>query len=833
MSLERLRFCLIAGAALSACAAEFFLLCRLRRGKRKISSGDRLLFAAPVFLVLGFLVMTGERAAYHGYAAQLERSLAEGREILAKGTAAHIRQTQNGISFELKQAEAASYSQKEDYRAVGTLLVYMDSPTAENGTIKDGQQVFLYGKGRSIESAGNPGQFDAGQYYFSLGITGTLTASAVRITDFSYHRLNQAFFLAKNRLQESYLTYLGEESAGIISSMLLGERALLSDETKALYRHGGISHILAISGLHVSLLGMAVYRLLRRTVLGRNGAIPAACACVLLYGKFVEAGTSTKRAVIMFFLLLLAAALGRTYDTLSAMSVSAVLLLFQSPGILYTASFQLSYAAAYAASVFAGLLKGQEECLPVEKAVQTAKRAAGRWVRLRLDIAAKGKEILLFGMAVQLVTLPITVFHYFEYPLYGLFLNPFVVPLMAVLLLCAFLSGIFGLFCAGPGYFFAGGTCAILWFYETACKFVSKLPFSVLLFGKPALWQIGLYFCVLAGEVMIIRRVRENGKMPRTGERREWKKKLPGAALFFLPLFLLPLPPAAFEAAFLDVGQGDGIVLREHSGTVITVDGGSSDVQGVGSSRIAPYLKANGIRVIDCALVSHADSDHISGIRELLAGMPPYSAYRAGAAGYTGEILIKSIALPLLQEPDTAYLALVESAAEKNVEVLYLAAGDSLLAGKKLLLSCLAPQEGAVFSDRNASSMVLLASYGEFDIMLTGDIGTAEEKSLLVRQELKERPIEILKAAHHGSSTSSSREFIGELRPVCSVISCGKNNRYGHPHAETISVLSEAAAKILRTDELGCITIKAGKNGCRVYCGAKEKALYRTGNRAE
>lgn len=833
MSLERLRFCLIAGAALSACVAEFFLLYRMRRGKRKISSGDKLFFAAPVCLVLGFLVMTGERTKYNGYAAQFERSLEEGREILATGTAAHIRETQNGISFELKQAEATSYSRKEDYCAVGTLLVYMDGPAAENGTIKDGQQLFLYGRGRKIEAAGNPGQFDAGQYYFSLGITGTLTASAVRITDFSYHRLNQALFLAKNRLQKSYLTYLGEESAGIISSMLLGERALLSDETKELYRHGGISHILAISGLHVSLLGMAVYRLLRRTVLGRNGAIPAACACVLLYGKFVEAGTSTKRAVIMFFLLLLAAALGRTYDTLSAMAVSAVLLLIQNPGILYTASFQLSYAAAYAASVFAGLLKGKENYLPLEKAVQMAKRASGRFVRLRMDIPAKGKEILLFGMAIQLVTLPITVFHYFEYPLYGLFLNPFVVPLMAILLLCAFLSGICGLFSAVLGYFFAGGACAILWFYEMACKFVSKLPFSVVLFGKPALWQIGLYFCILAGEVMLIRKVREKEKRPGMEESRKWKKRLPEIALLFLPLFLLPLPSAAFEAAFLDVGQGDGIVLRERSGTVITVDGGSSDVQSVGSRRMIPYLKANGIRVIDCALISHADSDHISGICELLAEMPPYSAYRAAAAGYTGEILIKSIALPLLQEPDAAYLSLVESAAEKNVEVLYLAAGDFILAGEGLRLSCLAPQEGEVFSDRNASSMVLLVSYGEFDLMLTGDIDAAGEKSLLTRQELNGHPIELLKAAHHGSSTSSSKEFIRELRPVCAVVSCGKNNRYGHPHAETISVLSEVAIKILRTDELGCITVRAGKNGCRVYYGAKEKALYRMENRVE
>lgn len=797
---ERMRFFAVFGMGLFLFLAEVLVYYKMRKEKRKPSFGDRLLFAAPLCLLFGFGVMSGERTEYNRRAARFEKSMEDGGKIWVTGTVTHMRASKTGVRFELEGAKAAPDSSEGEYRKVGTLLVYMDGFAAENGTIKDGQQVQLYGKGKGIEAAGNLGQFDAGQYYFSLGITGTLTASSVRITDFSYHRLNQAFFMAKNKLQESYLIYLGEDRAGIVSSMLLGERALLSEETKELYRRGGISHILAISGLHVSLLGMAVYRFLRRTPLGRNGAIPAACACVILYGKFVDAGTSTKRAVIMFFLLLFATALGRTYDTLSAIAVSAVLILLQSPGALYTASFQLSYAAAYGASVLTGILNKQEGVLLKGKAA---------W-------AKKGKSIVLSGMAIQLVTLPVTALHYFEYPLYGFFLNPFVVPLMTILLICALLAGIGGLFSAGLGYFFAGGVYAILWLYETLCKFVSRLPFSMLLFGKPALWQLVLYFAVLAGSVFALQ----------STKKRERKRRL-GAVLLFLPVILLPLPCAAFEAVFLDVGQGDGIVLRERFGAVITVDGGSSDVGSVGSTRLIPYLKASGIRVIDCAVISHTDSDHISGIRELLTRMPSYSSYRAAAAGYQGEILIKSIALPLLEEPDSAYLELVKSAEEKNVKVLYLSAGDCLLPGKKFSLSCLAPKEGAVFSDKNASSMVLLASYGEFDLMLTGDIDAAGERSLLARQELKERSVEVLKAAHHGSASASSKEFITKLRPVFSVISCGKNNRYGHPHEKTLETLYGAESRVLRTDEIGCITVKVGKSRYRICYGVKEKVLYK------
>lgn len=817
---ERLRPFYVIGAILVFYAAGFRLLVRLQKGGRKISSGDRLLFAAPVCFLFGFLLICGRRMEYNNQAAQFEKSMENGREILARGTVRHVRETRNGFAFELEQAEA-SPAAPADYRKAGTLLVYVDSLTGKNGTVKDGQQVLLYGKGRGIRAAGTPGEFDAAQYYFSLGITGTLSADTVRITDFSYHRLNQAFFLAKNKLMKSYAAYLGEEDAGVAASMLLGERALLSEDTKELYRRGGISHILAISGLHVSLLGMAVYRLLRRTVLGRNGAIPAACACVFLYGRFTEAGTSTKRAVIMFFLLLLAAALGRSYDTPSAMAVSAVVILCQSPGALYTASFQLSFAAAYGASVLPALLAGQEpELLPKEEAVLAAGQAESRKRRLWRFLKEKGRRTILFGAAIQLITIPITVFHYFEYPLYGFFLNPFIVPLMSLLLFCALLSGFLGLFSAGLGHFFAGSVRAVLWFYKSACAFVSKLPFSLLLFGKPALWQIALYFFVLAGGVFLLQKIREKGQRGKERQRRKWIF----AVFLFLPLALLPLPSGSFDAVFLDVGQGDGIVLRK-SGTVLTVDGGSSDIQGVGGKRLVPYFKAKGIRVIDCAIISHADNDHISGIRELLEAMPPYSPYRAAQAGYTGEILIKSIALPQLAEPDAAYQALVESAAEKKVEILKLSAGDCLLPGKGLSLTCLAPEEGAVFSGRNASSLVLLASYGEFDLLLTGDIGASEEKKLLAQKELKERSIEVLKVAHHGSSGSSCKEFLEKLRPVCSVISCGKNNRYGHPHPEALQILSGASGRVLRTDETGCITVKIRKQGYRVYGGAKERLL--------
>jgi len=985
----------------------------LQKGKRRISAMDKVLCLVPAFLLLGYFVMSRAQATYEQNRQTFSECLREGRELLAEGTVSYIGLTATGVRLELKDAKVTSYNGNETaYRPVGRLLLYAEDMEAENGEVKYGQRIFVYGNGSEFEPAPNPGGFDAKTYYFSLGITGAVQGKTLRIRDFSYQRLNQALFQAKSKLLDSYVTYLGEDNAGVISSMLLGERSLLSDETQELYRRGGISHVLAISGLHVSLIGMALYEFLRKTVLGRNGAIPVACAGVFLYGTFVEAGTSTKRAVIMFLLLLLATALGRTYDTLSAMSVSAVVILCQSPGALYTASFQLSFAAAYGASVLAMLLKEQTEktetCLEnggrgdgtelgkgsagieaervtygsgeyagIETARRVAIRENCRWVRIREYVTSKLKEMFLFGLAIQVVTFPFTVFHFFEYSTYGFLLNPLVVPLMTILLLCGFLSGVCGLCIPWPGYFFAGGARGILWIYNGLCRFVQKLPGALLLFGKPEVWQMAVYFfslavCLYFWKIRAQRTVILSQKVFTELQAVLGNVKVMLGILILLPLCLLPLPCAPFEATFLDVGQGDGILLRERGGAVLLVDGGSSSVQKVGEKRMIPYIKSQGIRVISCAFVSHTDSDHISGIKEILDAMPECkesngretgllrtgaadsyresveytegnryresveytegngyresveecterNRYRESVWGYTGTPIIKRIVLPkMYPEPegviltnerfdsdgnskaqkskegfiqDKAYAELVKSAKEKGVEVYYMDAGDCMKVGKNMILSCLAPEEDVTYSDKNAASMVLKVSYEEFDLLLTGDMDRDGEQRLLEKGALvlekdsdvsdgkgasevsdgnasevsdgkdsdvsdgkgasevsngnasdvsdgkvtdvsdenatkvpdgkatkvpdgeKETGIEVLKVAHHGSYTASSKEFITMLRPEIAVISCGKNNRYGHPHKETLERLSEAGSRVYRTDESGCVTVKVKKRG--------------------
>lgn len=786
------------------------LLGELRRGKRSVGKSDKLLLLAPLFLLAGFMLMHLTRERYERYGENFAGCLGEEGKLLAIGTVSELSVTGNGICFRLKAAEAVPYGQtEEEYSSVGCLMVYADGLEAENGSLKEGQQVFIFGKGSRFEPATNPGEFDAHEYYFSKGITGSIQGNLIRITNRSYHRLDQALFQAKQKLLNSYVTFLGEEGAGVISSMLLGERALLSEETEELYRHGGISHILAISGLHVSLIGQALYAVLRRTFLGRNGAIPVACLGVVVYGSFVRAGISTKRAVIMFLLLLLATALGRTYDSLSAMAISMIVILAQTPGALFTASFQLSYGAAYGASVLADvfrMLSKQEkkECIKVaEEGFFENLRKIWRGGR------QKRREILIFSLAIQAVSVPLTIYHFFEYPLYGFFLNPVVVPLVTILLLCGLLSGVCGLFWPVAGYFFAGGTKGILFLYEILCSLVENLPFSVLLCGRPEVWRIALYYAALT--VYIWQYGKRSGCFGRKDDgilQGKIKGVLQAGVPLFLPLCLIPAAGTGLECAFLDVGQGECIVIRERESGVFLVDGGSTGTKKIGEKTMIPYLKANGIRVIDCVFVSHTDADHISGITEILERMPVLSAYRTRAPGYAGTPVIKKIVLPVTEQENGEYHELEELAKEKGVELHFLGKGEQWETDGKLKFLCLAPEKSKDYPDRNAASMILLASYGQTDLLLTGDTEKAGEESLLEEPEDWQNSVEVLKVAHHGSMTSSSPQFVRKISPLISIISCGRENRYGHPHKETVSTLRDAGSRIYRTDKDGCVTLQ-------------------------
>ncbi|MBQ8039930.1 MAG: MBL fold metallo-hydrolase, partial [Lachnospiraceae bacterium] len=302
------------------------------------------------------------------------------------------------------------------------------------------------------------------------------------------------------------------------------------------------------------------------------------------------------------------------------------------------------------------------------------------------------------------------------------------------------------------------------------------------------------------------------------------------------------------EITMLDVGQGDGVVIQNSNGNVYLSDCGSSSVSKVGKYRLIPFLKYKGYGKIKGIFLSHMDEDHINGIWELLEAAP-------------GEhILIEYLFLPesvlAIQEDKQALEELKALASKNDTKLVFLSKGEEIVDGD-LQFRCLYPEtvylvsediagkEGAEVADinskettevgnRNNSSLVLSMQYKEFEMLFTGDVEeegewdivryekTKREQEREQSEMLQMEDIDILKVAHHGSSGSTCTEFLEEFKPKLSLISCGKNNTYGHPHEETIERLMAAESAIMTTPECGAIKIKVSANGrIKISCWNK------------
>ena len=254
------------------------------------------------------------------------------------------------------------------------------------------------------------------------------------------------------------------------------------------------------------------------------------------------------------------------------------------------------------------------------------------------------------------------------------------------------------------------------------------------------------------------------------------------------------------EAVFVDVGQGDGICLLTKEGHAFMVDGGSSSVSNVYTYRLEPLLKYYGVKNVDAWFVTHGDQDHVSGILE---------AIEKKAA-------ITMIFLPEGVEDET--LEDIRGKAEsKDILVKSIYMGD-IIRTKGISIECLYPTKETCLGDKNNDSLVLSVRLGSekggVNLLLTGDLEAQGEKLLI--ESIGAMDVDVLKVGHHGSSGGTTANFLESIHPEWGIISCGKENRYGHPHEETLLRLENAGCQWLSTASQGAVFVRATKDGYQI-----------------
>ena len=760
----------------------------------------------------------------------LESAVSEGTRFTLTGTVGRIEE-KNKVTALFLEDNAVSASGQQISEP--SILVYIN-PDEIQKKINIGNVIQVEGEASFFERARNPGNFDQRSYYQKQGIHVLVWAESLSVRSEQTDRIREFLSELRARWKGMLTECLGEYYGNTMSAILLGEKSGLDAEMKKMYQKNGIGHLLAISGLHMSFIGMGVYGALRRIGLGFVPAGLLGGGVLILYTLMIGAGVSSLRALIMFLVRIGADMTGRDYDLPTSLSLAAAVICAWQPLYITDAGFQLSFGAILGIWLLNPVFTEMFRC---GQMFRCGREDRGGKVSSVFCALKKLLESVSSSLAVNLFLSGPLLYFYFEVPPYSVILNILVIPVMPL----AMGAGLGGL-AAGMILPSAGGAVlqvcrAVLWLYDMACGAAGKLPGSRIVTGKPGLAWLAVYYAVTAsvcavffrmaearrkkeredtngGERVIRPEQRQGGGSKRNGRAQPvpgyitLTMRLSGAVLLAFAAVMVLLCRGSYtwksgtEVTVLDVGQGDGIHIRGPEGENFFIDGGSSDVSSVGTYRIEPYLLSCAVEELDYVFLTHGDEDHINGMTELLEGQ------ELG-------VRIRNLVLPPEEYLDEKLAGIGHTAARNGTRVVTIEAGQSLRNGDTdLEITCLGPECGTDMGPGNGASLVLGARYGAFGMLLTGDVELEGERSLVNSGRLGRYPV--LKAAHHGSKNSGTEEFLQIVKPAAAVISAGKDNRYGHPHEETLERLTDAGCMICSTQECGAVMLRSDGSSLQI-----------------
>ena len=638
--------------------------------------------------------------------------------------------------------------------------------------IRHGDKLALFARVRAIAGIRNPGDFDYHEY---LTVQGTMADVIVRSASNAEHVGSDpphpfiAFLENVRRyIGEALDRNVGGEEGNVLKGLLIGERGDMLVETREAFIATGTFHILAVSGLHVAFVALMLYGVLSPVL---NRYIHAALLIIALLAFAVIAGgaPSIYRAVVMAVLATTGMLLERRIDALNIVGGAACILLFIDPVRLFSAGFQLSFCAAL------GLAMIQPRLRALLVRGNIAKYRSLRWAT----------ELACASVAAQCATLPLTALYFERVSPGGILANLVIVPAAGLALGSAILIAIMAPFtwlAAVIGDTAREFVRGILWIAQS----LSHLPAASYAIQPFTLIDSVLY--VIAVLFVIYGRTRA------AFFRRVLIVLFAWGAFTLAPFHSDGLLPAGrLTVAVLDVGQGDGIVIRFPNRRVLAIDTGPEHLMRTAPGPVPAFLMRQGVGHVDALVLTHLHADHIGGAGELLHHVIVDTVYHSGERASDGRVyaldsLIAALHIPVRRLVDGEMLVL-DSAAR-----VYVLHPDTTVVGS---------DGKTADGNLNDGSVVLKIQYGQTSMLFSGDLEHDRELALTNHYGDFLRA-DILKAGHHGSRTSSTPEYLAAVRPRVAIISVGEN-RFGHPSAEVLSRLQNLGIEVDRTDEQGAV----------------------------
>lgn len=745
-------------------------------------SGFRLLFVAASFLAA---------AAYMTWVDDHNRSVWTEAASL-KGELAGTIASPPDIDGNRVHIELASKTWEDGGTVFSTggervllrLYLMQEQELAEVRQFRRGDRVQVAVELERPRGKRNPGGFDYRAYLYRQHIHWIGHVSSLDDLEWlssSVHWL-RPLDRFRDYLGERMGTVYDKPAAGLVRGMILGERQAVDVQVEREFATLGLLHLLAISGLHVGVVLALCYGGLKQLGMTREKAAAIALLFLPFYALLTGAAPPVIRASIVSAFVLFAVIFRQWKDSVHFLALAAVIMLLWNPYWLFTASFQLSFFVSL------GILVG----VPVVSAMIPW---GPMWLRQTVAVT----------LVAQLCSFPLLIYYFNQFSLLSVLANLFIVPFVSVVVIpLSFITVILAAVAVPLAFLPAGANALMIDFVLTASNQFAAWETLHLVWATPSRMWIGAYFALLAASIYLFRR-----------RRFLYFYRLAWAAwLFaFAMLIVIAYYPAPWwnrplTVTFLDVGQGDAIVIETPKRQTIVMDAGGTpfftqepwqeqrDPFDVGEDIVLPFLRHKGIRTIDFLIMSHGDADHIGGMPALVEHIPIRHFLRG----------------PDTHEPSVVEEDLITSLHLADVPIHRATSGTGWEVEDGVYWQFIQPEPDQVApSDRNAQSLVLYMMYRGRTIVLTGDADQAVEEQMIETWKLP--PIDVLKAGHHGSDTPTGEKWLEAIQPKVTILSAGENNRYNHPHPAVIERLERAGSRIYRTDRQGAIVVRIDGEG--------------------
>lgn len=648
--------------------------------------------------------------------------------------------------------------------------------------VEAGELIRVKGCLEHLPQGRNPGQSSYGLYLASQGIRGIVT-NGRKIEKLGHSSgINYWVGKGKKKMEQNLERFLPCPFASLTKGIVFGQAQALDNGLQQDFKKLGLTHVLAASGQNMLIIIGFALALSNGLKINPTVGTVISLIFIILYTLAAGSSPSVVRAALMAFFYLLAPLLGRKGDGLNTLGGVALIMLFFQPLLLWNVSFQLSFLAVLSLVLIAPFLEKYLDFLPSF---------------LRNPLAV--------WLAVQLGVIPLSIYYFNQVSLISLLGNLIILPFLEGILIVGLMLAVLGVI-PFLGSALAGWLWSLAFASLNLTHILAKFPWASLSFPSPSLEILLVYYGALVSFLYIIKK-RERKKT----ELVIWALTV---GVVCLSLIFIQSNSKTLTIVFLDVGQGDAIFIQTPRGKTILLDGGGQASYykqkfDIGRKVVLPFLWKKGVGKLDLLIISHWHEDHIGGL-----------------VGVLDQIPVRQVLAAQEIEENPSSRELKKLFEEKGLVCHLVTRGQDIPLDSGINLRILHPGPKLLentHSDENNNCLVVKLTYGQFSLLLTGDLEKEGEEEVM-RAYPSQLKSDVLKVGHHGSAFSTQEKFLAQIQPEVAVISVGAHNSFGHPSRDTLARLRKI--KVYRTDQDGGIIIETQGKGYLVKTVRKEKDSF-------